>query len=103
MADAMKSGDASRLVRIDPSLEREPVALRWDTSAISNDGAGSRRSALQKNAGHSCSCRNAAEPDVVNPSPVFGERSEQSVPAFGPQCRFCAGRMNDALDDLKAW
>jgi hypothetical protein len=41
MADAKNSGGASVLVRIDPSLEREPVPLRWDTSAISNDGAGS--------------------------------------------------------------
>ena len=41
MADAKKSGGASRLVRIDLSLEREPVALRRDTPAISNDGAGS--------------------------------------------------------------
>ena len=103
MADAKKSGGASRLVRIDPSPEREPVALRRDTPAISNDGAAPRRSALQKNAGHSCWCRNAAEPDVVDPSAGFGDRSEQSVPAFGPQCRFCAGRMNDSLHDLKAW
>ena len=102
MADTKKSGGASRLVRIDLSLEREPVVLRWDTSAISNAGAGAPPLRTPK-AGHSCSCRNAAEPDVVNRSPVFGERSEQSVPAFGPQCRFCAGRMNDALDDLKAW
>jgi len=103
MADAKKLGGASRLVRIDPSLECEPVALRRDTPAISNDGTGSPRSALQKSAGHSRSCRNAAEPDVVDPSSGFGDRSEQSVPAFGSQCRFCAGRMNDALDDLKAW
>ena len=96
-------GGASRLVRIDPSPECEPVALRRDTPAISNDGTGSTRSALQKSAGHSCSCRNAAEPDVVDPSPGFGDRVEQSIPAFGPQCRFCAGRVNDALDDLKAW
>src|ERR1700690_85691 len=34
-------GRCIRLVRIDPSLERDPAALRWDTSAISNDGAGS--------------------------------------------------------------
>ena len=78
MADTKKSGAASRLVRIDPSLEREPVALRWDTSAISNDGAGAPPLRTPK-AGHSCSCRNAAEPDVVDPSPGFGDRSEQSV------------------------
>jgi hypothetical protein len=102
MVDAKKSGGASRLVRIDPSPERTPVALRRDTPAISNDGAGSPPLHAPK-AGHSCSCRNAAEPDVVDPSPGFGDRSDQSVPAFGPQCRFCAGRMNDALDDLKAW
>jgi hypothetical protein len=40
---------------------------------------------------------NAAEPDGVDPSPDLGDRGEQSVPAFGPHCRFCAGRMNDAL------
>ena len=40
---------------------------------------------------------NAAEPDVVDPSPGLGDGGEQSVPAFGPHCRFCAGRMNNAL------
>ena len=69
MADTKKSGGASRFVRIDPSLEREPVALRWDTSTISNDGAGSPPLRTPK-AGYSCSCRNAAEPDVVDPSLV---------------------------------
>ena len=38
-ADAKKSGGASRLVRINPSLEHEPGALHRDTPAISNDGA----------------------------------------------------------------
>jgi hypothetical protein len=30
---------------------------------------------------------NAAEPDVVDPSPGLGDCGEQSVPAFGPHCR----------------
>ena len=39
---------------------------------------------------------NAAEPDVVDPSPGLGDCDEQSIAAFGPHCRFCAGRMTAA-------
>lgn len=86
------------------------LILRWSTNPSRSAGTprpypttapAPRRSALQKSAGHSNSCRNAAEPDVVDPSTGFGDRSEQSVPVFGPQ--ICVGRMNDALHGLKAW
>jgi hypothetical protein len=52
------------------------------------------------NPGEGC---NAAEPYVVDPSPGLGDCSEQSVPAFGPHCRFCARRMNNALHGREAW
>ncbi len=96
----MKSGDASRLVRIDPSLEHEPDALRRDSQATSNDGVGSPPLHTTKSA---ATLQLVTEPDVGDPSPGIGDRSERRVPAFGPQCRFCAGRMNDALHGLKVW
>src|ERR1700730_14204928 len=33
----------------------------------------------------------------------LGDCSEQSVTAFGPHCRFCARRMNNALHGREAW
>ena len=46
---------------------------------------------------------NAAEPDVVDPSPGLGNGGEQSVAAFGLHRWFCAGRMKDALHGREAW
>src|ERR1700731_3537977 len=46
---------------------------------------------------------NAAEPDVVDPSPGLGDCDEQSIAAFGPYCRFCAGRTHNALHGREAW
>src|SRR6202035_866987 len=46
---------------------------------------------------------NAAEPDVVDPSPGLGDGGEQSVPAFRFHRRFGVGRMNNALHGREAW
>jgi hypothetical protein len=43
---------------------------------------------------------NAAEPDVVDPSPGLGDGGEQSVPAFRPHRPFGAGRIY--RDQLRA-
>jgi hypothetical protein len=46
---------------------------------------------------------NAAEPDVVDPSPGLGDCGEQGVLAFRPHRRFGAGRINDALHGREDW
>ena len=45
----------------------------------------------------------AAEPDVIDPSPSFGNCGKQSITAFGPHRRFSRGRMNDALHRREVW
>jgi hypothetical protein len=54
---------------------------RWCYVTIGNPGDGA----------------NAAELDVVDPSPGLGDGGEQSVPAFGPHCRAHLRRWNFGL------
>ena len=62
-----------------------------------------RRAQLRAGAVHPVLAPLSAMPSVRKGKAAHWDPSERSVPAFGPQCRFCAGRMNDALHRLKAW
>ena len=46
---------------------------------------------------------NAAEPDVVDPSPGLANGGQQGVPAFGFHRWLCARLMKDALHGREAW
>src|SRR5438128_450848 len=45
---------------------------------------------------------NAAEPDVVDPSPGLGDGGKESIPAFGFHRWLCPRLMKDALDGCEA-